>query len=261
MNPFYEKKFEKPHINTIQNLNFPAHLHDAVEIIYVKSGSIQVTIQDHSLEMTKGELAVVFPETVHAYRTAEPKKCDVILFIFDENMFGPFHNQLKRNHPLNPYLESHQVHNDILYALDRLEASSNEDASEFLQGAWIQVILAHVLPLFHLEKNARPDNPDLTYRLVQYISLHFQEPMSLDTLAREMNVSKYYLSHVFSKKLKMGFHEYLNNIRLDYAQYLTRSTNHNFTRIWMDAGFESQRTFNRVFKEKYGSSPKEYRLK
>lgn len=48
MNPFYEKKFEKPHINTIQNLNFPAHLHDAVEIIYVKSGSIQVTIQDYS---------------------------------------------------------------------------------------------------------------------------------------------------------------------------------------------------------------------
>ena len=80
MNPFYEKKFEKPHINTIQNLNFPAHLHDAVEIIYVKSGSIQVTIQDHSLEMTKGELAVVFPETVHAYRTAEPKECYSLYF-------------------------------------------------------------------------------------------------------------------------------------------------------------------------------------
>ncbi|WP_047834533.1 helix-turn-helix domain-containing protein, partial [Robinsoniella sp. RHS] len=56
-------------------------------------------------------------------------------------------------------------------------------------------------------------------------------------------------------------HEYLNNIRLDYAQYLTRSTNDTLTRIWMDAGFESQRTFNRVFKEKYGTSPKDYRLK
>ena len=261
MNPFYEKKFEKPHINNIQNLNFPAHLHDAVEIIYVRKCRIQVTIQDHTLEMAKGELAVVFPETVHAYRTEAPKSCDVILFIFDENMFGPFLNQLKRSHPLNPYLKSHQVHGDILYALDRLEASSKEDASGFLLGAWIQVILAHVLPLFTLEKNARPDNTDLTYHLVQYISLHFQEPMSLDTLARELNVSKYYLSHIFSKKLKMGFHEYLNNIRLDYAQYLTRSTNDTLTRIWMDAGFESQRTFNRVFKEKYGTSPKDYRLK
>lgn len=261
MNPFYEKKFEKPHINQIQNLNFPAHLHDAVEIIFVINGRIQVTIQDVTLEMSEGELAIVFPETVHAYRTEPSKESTAILFIFDENMFGPFLNQLKRSHPTNPYLKSYQVHSDILYALNRLEASSNEDASGFLLGAWIQVILAHVLPLLSLQKNARPDNTDLTYRLVWYISQHFQEPMSLDTLAKELNVSKYYLSHVFSKKLKMGFHEYLNNIRLDYAQYLTRSTNDTFTKIWSDAGFESQRTFNRVFKEKYGVSPKDYRLK
>lgn len=42
MNPFYEKKFEKPHINNIQNLNFPAHLHDAVEIIYVKKAEYRL---------------------------------------------------------------------------------------------------------------------------------------------------------------------------------------------------------------------------
>ncbi|MBR1742310.1 MAG: AraC family transcriptional regulator, partial [Lachnospiraceae bacterium] len=31
------------------------------------------------------------------------------------------------------------------------------------------------------------------------------------------------------------------------------------TEIWLEAGFESQRTFNRVFKEKYHMSPREYR--
>ena len=48
-------------------------------------------------------------------------------------------------------------------------------------------------------------------------------------------------------------------VRLGYAKQRLETTNDPITTIWLDSGFESQRTFNRVFKEKYKVSPSEYR--
>lgn len=48
-----------------------------------------------------------------------------------------------------------------------------------------------------------------------------------------------------------NFNQYLNEIRLEYACTLLLYTNQTITDIYMNAGFESQRTFNRVFLEEY----------
>lgn len=51
----------------------------------------------------------------------------------------------------------------------------------------------------------------------------------------------------------------MNEQRLEYARSLLECTNWSVIEICMDAGFESQRTFNRVFLEKYRATPREYR--
>lgn len=128
-----------------------------------------------------------------------------------------------------------------------------------LCGAWIQVVLAYLFPRLTLCEDESPENMDLTYRLVQYIMGHFQEPLTLEELAKKLHVNKYYLSHTFSGRLQMSFREYLNRIRLEYAMQLIRTTGKPLTEIWEDAGFESQRSFNRVFRDAAGMTPKEYR--
>ena len=80
-----------------------------------------------------------------------------------------------------------------------------------------------------------------------------------EELAKKLHVNKYYLSHTFSARLQMSFREYLNRIRLEYAMQLIRTTGKPLTEIWEDAGFESQRSFNRVFRDAAGMTPKEYR--
>lgn len=114
------------------------------------------------------------------------------------------------------------------------------------------MILASLFPRFELREDERPEDMDLTYRLVRYVMEHFQEPLSLEELARNLHVNKYYLSHTFSSRLQMNFREYLNRIRLEYATQQIRSTRKPLTEIWEDAGFESQRSFNRVFMRQWG---------
>lgn len=57
----------------------------------------------------------------------------------------------------------------------------------------------------------------------------------------------------------MNFNQYLNDARLRYACYRLENTRDSITNICMDSGFESQRIFNRVFKERYKMPPSEYR--
>ena len=57
----------------------------------------------------------------------------------------------------------------------------------------------------------------------------------------------------------MNFREYLNRIRLEYAVQLIRTTDKPLMQIGAEAGFESQRSFNRVFADILGTQPKEFR--
>ena len=81
----------------------------------------------------------------------------------------------------------------------------------------------------------------------------------LEKMARDMGVSKFTLSRVFSGTFHRNFNQYLNEQRLNYVCVHLECTDKSITDISMDAGFESQRTFNRVFRERYKMTPREYR--
>ena len=67
------------------------------------------------------------------------------------------------------------------------------------------------------------------------------------------------LSTVSYTHLDVYKRQYLNDARLNYACHRLENTSDSITNICMDSGFESQRTFNRVFKERYKISPSDYR--
>ena len=78
-------------------------------------------------------------------------------------------------------------------------------------------------------------------------------------MAADLGFSPYTLSRVFSGTFHKNFNQYLNEVRLEYACSLLLYTNQTITDVFMNAGFESQRTFNRVFNEQFHMSPREYR--
>jgi AraC-like DNA-binding protein len=101
---------------------------------------------------------------------------------------------------------------------------------------------------------------DLSNRVLTYLSLNFREQISLDQLSEAMGVSRFHLSHLFSNKLGIGFKEYLNNLRVECAKSILRSTDVPVADVYAASGFENQRTFNRVFRDSTGQSPRNYRM-
>lgn len=266
VNPFYQIRKNKLQISIIQNMDFPEHLHDHTEIIFVLEDQMEVNIGGIRRLLSAGDCAVIFPEQIHSYNT--PAASKVQLLIFDNSFTGSFLYTIQRFHPSNPFLTADALPEDVKLVFEKLIALTPEedidlckrnDETEVLTAAWIQVLLALIMPLLKVEKNKKPESMDLTFRLVAYMMEHFQEPLTLEVLAREMHVNKYYLSHIFSNRLQMDFRQYLNRIRIGYAMQLIESSGQSLTEIWMEAGFNSQRSFNRIFHDVTQMTPMEYR--
>lgn len=111
----------------------------------------------------------------------------------------------------------------------------------------------------YTDRKSEIGNNNLIYQTVAYISANFQKSFLLEDMAKDLGVSKYVLSRVFSKTFHRNFNQYLNDARLGYAKQRLENTSDPITTICLDSGFDSQRTFNRVFKEKYRLSPSDYR--
>nr|WP_303241474.1 helix-turn-helix transcriptional regulator [uncultured Blautia sp.] len=88
---------------------------------------------------------------------------------------------------------------------------------------------------------------------------HMEEEMSLDRMARDLGISRFTLSRVFSGTFHRNFNQFLNEQRRNYVTIHLECSDESITDICMNAGFESQRTFNRVFRERYRMTPREYR--
>ena len=123
----------------------------------------------------------------------------------------------------------------------------------------MRLILARCFSRMELLPLQEPHTVDLTGNLVRYLSRNFQKPLSLDAVARELGVSKYHLSHIFSSRLHTNFSEYVNFLRLNLARELLLTTDQSILELGLACGFSSQRTFNRVFRAHMGISPRRYR--
>lgn len=256
MNPFYEQQKGIFRTSIVNNLSFPEHLHTHTEFIYVMEGQALLSIGKKVYQMERGGCAIIFPGQIHSYHSSNNYR--MRLFIFDTGMAASFQYQLGKLRPESPYIDSGHVHPDILLAIDRLSHIDEEEAPT-LGSAWIQIILNHTFPHLKLTEKNQPESEDLTYQLILFLAEHFKETLTLEFLAKALHINKYYLSHIFSKKLHISFPQYLNHLRVDHACSAMQLTEKSLTEIWAEAGFSSQRSFNRIFREIKGMSPLAYR--
>ena len=257
MPALYEKKEESLHMTHKESVHFPPHLHSGMEIVYVTRGTLVLGIECELYHMERGDLAIVFPNLIHHYQVFGKGKKEAFYIVPKMSLVGCFMDDLQKYYPKNPVIKKENVHPDIRDAIVKLYKEKNR--SQVLEQAYIQLILARSMQYFELTLRERFESDDIIYRTVSYIAKNFKERISLDVMAKEFGVSKYVLSRVFSSTLHSNFNQYLNEHRLNYAVSLLEHTDMMITDICLEAGFQSQRTFNRAFQKKFRKTPREYK--
>lgn len=260
MLPFFEKRQAPLQIGPIKAFGFPPHLHSQMEIIYTQVGRFSATVSGIPYLLEAGDCLLIFPNTIHSLQECSTTDEDrTTLLIVDPCMTGALSTELLQMHPASSLLPASQVHPDIPYVLHALEQEDTAAMNPLLLTAYIQLFLARAIPALHLIPNDRRESPDLAYRVTDYLSRNFRQPLRLETVAHDLGISSYQLSRFLTQKLDMSFSRYLSQLRIAEAQRLLVSTSLSITQIAFDCGFETQRSFNRRFQELTGATPSCYR--
>lgn len=97
---------------------------------------------------------------------------------------------------------------------------------------------------------------------MKYVDGHFTDSeLSLNEVARVVNISPSYLSAMFSKETKTTFVEYMTKKRMEKACYMLAHTNEKSQTIAEAIGYKDPHYFSYIFKKSCGCSPKEYRAR
>lgn len=94
---------------------------------------------------------------------------------------------------------------------------------------------------------------------VQWIDQHFANMISLEQLAEQVGLSKYYFLRSFTKAVGMTPNDYINRKRIEHSLELLLSTDYSLELIARKVGYSSASYFIRVFRKMIGQTPATFR--
>lgn len=102
---------------------------------------------------------------------------------------------------------------------------------------------------------------NLIYKTVDYIKANYSEKITLDDIAKNVYISKSYLSRVFKDEMHCSITDYIHKVRISHSKLLLEDPALSLADVSNLAGFEDQSYFTKVFKSITGVSPGKYREK
>jgi len=141
-----------------------------------------------------------------------------------------------------------------LYIRKADEARTIEELSNLNREVW--TVFVETVKTF---KKESPYSKQILFCL-NYIDSHFNEKITLDTLADKTGLSPCYLATLFKKETGKSFGNYLMDIRIKTACALLTKTDYTYSQIGYSLAFCSQSHFTKAFHKHTGFTPKEYRM-
>jgi len=242
---------------------------------------LSLVVEGDGVEIVNGRMHIVRPGTVtfllpnHMHEIQSDPNSPIVLYccMFDLNVLFTMVNDQTLGNTLLKTDKELPAHYDVDgKTLDRLkqlmfEIMEEYTASRLRRDTLIVCKLHEALILilrFHAENGWVSDiqpyksqNP--IWDIIQYVHVHYNEPLTLASVSKNINWNPTYLCRTFSQQTGQTFINYLHAFRIDRAASLLVTTEMTISDISLDVGFKHFRTFSRVFKELKGISPSEYR--
>lgn len=102
-------------------------------------------------------------------------------------------------------------------------------------------------------------NSYVVHRVIDAVNLDCSRSWTIDGLASELNISSYYLSHLFKEYTGSTFTDYLTEYRIERAIELMKNSSLTLAQIGEMVGYSDQNYFSRVFKKRRGIGARQYR--
>jgi AraC-like DNA-binding protein/mannose-6-phosphate isomerase-like protein (cupin superfamily) len=264
----------RPHSRFI---DFPVHRHNYIEIMYVCKGTITHYLDGQELVMEKGDMLFLNQHVQHGVKKAGhddiginfialPEFFDIPLqMLKNDNVLAEFLvNTLRQNNPMSNYLLfrldedpaiENLMENMIVSMLD--DEQDEVGINQYSMGLVFLYLLRHLHCL--TEGSSQSYNDIVVQSALSYIDTCYKTA-SLTKIAQDFHQSLSGLSKLIRQNTGFTFQELLQRKRFQKAVMLLLDTDLSVEEIAEAVGYENLSYFYRQFKERYGMTPRKYRL-
>lgn len=231
------------------------HNHTFFQILYVRSGSGRVYINNQEIPLVPFSFCLFKPLDFHEFYGNEggmsvyEMKFDIADPMLHERL-----SSLDNLITVDPtYLE--HVFGSLVFENDR-----NDELSELVQRSLFTELTVHLFRSQEKENTAVTSGmPNPLLKVIKYIDKHYREDIALDDLADIMHVEKTYFIRIFKRHIGVTPMHYLQTLKIEKAAALIQNSDMNITGISEFLGFKSIHHFSNTFKKHTGVSPTDYK--
>ncbi len=235
-----------------KELNFPAHIHDDIELVFVIEGGGEAFCNGKAYTLKENMFFLAFPNQVHHYVNC--KRGEYLLLIIKPDMLIHYTGLFLEREPISAVTITDKSTVKLLF--DAFTEFMQDGLSPIIDG-YLTAFFGKLLKNYDYEKSSLPK--DATLKILQYCMKNYSKNITVKEVAEALNISRSSVSHIFSQKLKVNFCDYINSLRLNNAKTLLLENNYSITEIALTCGFLTVRTFNRAFIKQHGITPSEYK--
>jgi YesN/AraC family two-component response regulator len=233
-------------------------MHNEIEIIYCTEGTFEAIIDSEKYVINEGEMSIAFPNQSHYYLHDKEKQLSVYLLIFKIQTLSEIEETLKNGIPDSSKLTvSDRKYVESILS-EMYKHKKTDDYSLLKQSGLLKLLSAYIVENSVLIDHKKAD-PIIIENIVNFCNNNFTSDIHLSDLAKNLHVNKYYISHIFSDKLKISFTEYINSLRIDAAKKLLQNSDKTVNEIAYSVGYNTVRNFNRIFFKFTGKTPIEFK--
>lgn len=229
-------------------------------LLYTREGRGEIIYRDREIELRPGMLLLLDGKYPHDYRTGtgglwdffwihynDRSPCSLADYFYDKSL-------LVQKIPQKEFEE---------FFADMAELSKKPTIFSSMQNSQMLSEFLCRWAIFNM-KIRHPESlgkREVVSRAQRYIQENFCSEITVEKLADECSVSKYYFIRIFGETVGMTPHQYLLYVRIGHAKLLLLSTSATVTEIGEKVGFDNTSSFIAAFKKIVGNTPLVFRNK
>ncbi|MBI4977663.1 MAG: helix-turn-helix transcriptional regulator [Spirochaetes bacterium] len=238
------------------DLSAEPHTHDFFQFLYMIHGQCTVTVEDAALCVKQHHLLILKPSMRHGLTFPKPKtvRCDVFqmkCYLNDA--------LLEKSFPMiidcTPYMAEME---HITFLLIRAFADTPVNGSAAAENL-LRYLYTILERCFHPDTKENVTHDPRFARVINYISAHPDEDISITTLAEMVSLNQSYFIRLFHKVMGISPVQYIIKKRMEYARNMLIFSSAKLSDIANAAGYHNYHHFSNQFVKLYGCRPKDYR--
>jgi len=266
----------------------PLHWHEEMEFVYIKKGTGIVSVDFIPYQVCAGDIVTVCPGQLHSLEQLGGYSMEYENIIFSFRLLGSRQSDICREQYfdpiacrqitlpalLTPHTDGYAEISACLDTIDQIRQSFPDGYELFIKGKLFELFYyLYVHPArVRLSGSASVDASasaaqaarqqkamDKIRQILKYMEQHYPEKLSIKEMAEACGFSQSHFMKFFKTTIGMPFTVFLNDYRLTMASRLLLSSEDTILTVAADTGFENLSYFNRMFKQKFGITPREFR--